>query len=398
MLGMSLGQGIGNGLNTYFANRSLDSVMKDKSLENAPQSKKLEAIQTAMSPYGEKGKEIVQQKMQTYQLEEQEKQTKKQEAQQKLKGKALGRYLKGEDLTPEEESMFTPQEFVAMHKAKNPKPSGGITAQPIPKEQIEAIENYIQKNPDVSADDLAIGLGKAGVNPVNSSPYIENRRRKEETNAKNENEKGKIASKEDILFHQESAKFEDSLTKNASVARRQIPLIQNNIKNVEEGKIKPSSLANIFSGLGETGKKVANALLSGEQAELLASIPEFLEGRKELFGVRLSDADLRLLQDKLPDIGKSKEANLAILNLMKKAAERAIKLEDISQDVLEKKGVGRKGGKLRPLGYEREVMKAFDEYTYEEENGILMRLPDGREVPINRENVKDAEALGAKRI
>jgi hypothetical protein len=294
--------------------------------------------------------------------------------------------------------MFTPQEFVAMHKAKNPKPSGGITAQPIPKEQIEAIENYIQKNPDVSADDLAIGLGKAGVNPVYSSPYIENRRRKEETNAKNENEKGKIASKEDILFHQESAKFEDSLTKNASVARRQIPLIQNNIKNVEEGKIKPSSLANIFSGLGETGKKVANALLSGEQAELLASIPEFLEGRKELFGVRLSDADLRLLQDKLPDIGKSKEANLAILNLMKKAAERAIKLEDISQDVLEKKGVGRKGGKLRPLGYEREVMKAFDEYTYEEENGILMRLPDGREVPINRENVKDAEALGAKRI
>ena len=63
MLGMSLGQGIGNGLNTYFANRSLDSVLKDKALEGAPQSKKLEALRSALSPYGEKGQEIFQQRM-----------------------------------------------------------------------------------------------------------------------------------------------------------------------------------------------------------------------------------------------------------------------------------------------------------------------------------------------
>lgn len=64
MLGMSLGQGIGNGLNTFFANRALESVLKDKSLENAPQSKKLGALQSALSPYGEKGKEIFEQRMQ----------------------------------------------------------------------------------------------------------------------------------------------------------------------------------------------------------------------------------------------------------------------------------------------------------------------------------------------
>jgi hypothetical protein len=63
MLGMSLGEGIGNGLNTFFANRSLESVMQDKALEKAPITKKLEAIRSALSPYGEKGQEIFQQRM-----------------------------------------------------------------------------------------------------------------------------------------------------------------------------------------------------------------------------------------------------------------------------------------------------------------------------------------------
>ncbi len=63
MLGMSLGEGIGNGLNTFFANRSLESVMNDKALEKAPITKKLEAIRSALSPYGEKGQEIFQQRM-----------------------------------------------------------------------------------------------------------------------------------------------------------------------------------------------------------------------------------------------------------------------------------------------------------------------------------------------
>ncbi len=73
MLGMSLGQGIGNGLNTFFANRSLDSVLHDKALEGAPQSQKMEALRSALSPYGEKGQEILQQRMQIDQQEQQEK-------------------------------------------------------------------------------------------------------------------------------------------------------------------------------------------------------------------------------------------------------------------------------------------------------------------------------------
>lgn len=97
MLGMSLGQGIGNGLNTYFANRSLESVMQDKSLEGAPQSKKMEALRSALSPYGEKGQEIFQQRMMIDQQEMNE-----------VQQDVLGRVVSGEKVTPKELSKLSP--------------------------------------------------------------------------------------------------------------------------------------------------------------------------------------------------------------------------------------------------------------------------------------------------
>lgn len=113
MLGMSLGQGIGNGLNTYFANRSLDSVMKDKSLDKAPQSKKLEALRSALSPYGEKGQEIFQQRMQ---IEQQE----INEAQQDV----LGRVVSGEKVSPKQLSKLSPENQLKVMELQKKREAG----------------------------------------------------------------------------------------------------------------------------------------------------------------------------------------------------------------------------------------------------------------------------------
>jgi hypothetical protein len=361
-LASALGKGLGNGLTNYFINRSLESVLHDKALEGAPQSEKMEAMYSALSPYGEKGQEFFKQRLEIEQQKTQEKETLKQEALQKKKGKALGRYLNGESLTPDEQSLFTPAEFVAIHKAKNPKSTGGLSAQAVPPEVSQKINQILQSMPDASADELENAIDQAGIPPIYKKGYIENRRRAQQT-----------GTEHDIKFHQESAEFEKSLNTHASTAKNQLPLIENGIKSVSEGKIKPGSMANVFSYFGATGKKIANSLLSGDESALLASIPEFLEGRKELFGIRLSDADLKLLQDKLPDIGKSKEANLAILNLMKKAANKAIKLQKVAGNVLEKKGLSYRSGKLRPLGYERDVMNAFEDF--ERNEGTFEQVP-----------------------
>lgn len=113
MLGMSLGQGLGEGLNTYFANRSLDSVMKDKSLTNAPQSQKLEALRSALSPYGQKGQEIFQQRMQ---IEQQEMNENEQNV--------LGRVVSGEKVSPKELSKLSPQNQLKVLELQKRRESG----------------------------------------------------------------------------------------------------------------------------------------------------------------------------------------------------------------------------------------------------------------------------------
>jgi hypothetical protein len=98
MLGMSLGQGIGSGLNTYLANRSLDSVLHDKALEGAPESKKLEAIRAALSPYGETGMQILQQRMAIQQQEMNEQQQ-----------AVLGRVVAGEKVSSQDLGKLSPE-------------------------------------------------------------------------------------------------------------------------------------------------------------------------------------------------------------------------------------------------------------------------------------------------
>jgi hypothetical protein len=105
MLGMSLGQGIGSGLNTFFANRSLESVLHDKGLEGAPQSKKMEALRSALSPYGEKGQEMLQQRMLIDQQERQETELAKTEDEKEV----LGRVLSGDKVSKADLSKITPQ-------------------------------------------------------------------------------------------------------------------------------------------------------------------------------------------------------------------------------------------------------------------------------------------------
>lgn len=172
---------------------------------------------------------------------------------------------------------------------------------------------------------------------------------------KNLTDKAKVDKELEYKYHKESEDYEQELEKASKSAKIQLDAIETSEKAVKSGAIKPSSLASIFRGMGTVGDKISNALLNNKEAELQANIPAFLEGKKELFGVRLSDADLRLLQDKLPDIGKSKEANLAILRLMKKYSKNSILKEKIGSQVrTENKG-------LRPLQYRNKVEDRFDE-------------------------------------
>jgi hypothetical protein len=116
LLGEALGMGLGNGINTYFANRSLDSVLQDKALKDAPLSEKFSKLQSAMQPYGEKGQELLQQRLQI-----------EQQAMQEEQQNVLGQVAAGKEVSDKDFAKLTPEnQFKVMQIQKNRTVGQGI--------------------------------------------------------------------------------------------------------------------------------------------------------------------------------------------------------------------------------------------------------------------------------
>lgn len=197
----------------------------------------------------------------------------------------------------------------------------------------------------------------------------------------------KEANKEKRAIHEESAKFDDKLEENTKVARDQFEHIKDIEKAVRSGKVKPFSVSNIFRKFGPIGELFAKAALNNDEATLMSSIPSLLAGWKEVFGVRLSDADLKILEEKLPDIGKNPEANLAITGIIKKYADRTILRSKIAQDIKEK------NGGYRPMGYANQIEKRYEEMT----KPVQVISPmSGKPIEIPAYQLSEALAFGAK--
>ena len=170
--------------------------------------------------------------------------------------------------------------------------------------------------------------------------------------------------------HKDTADYDETLHKEAKAAKTQLDALGVVEKAVEN--VNPYQVANVFKFFGETGKKISDAILTEDQAKIQASIPAFLEGRKELFGV----LDYLMLTwhyylIKLPDIGKSPEANKAIIKLMKKYSRLSIEKEKVG-NAIKKKNNG-----YRPLDYTTQV-----EDTFHELNKPIKIVPPGKTKPI----------------
>lgn len=267
------------------------------------------------------------------------------------------------------------------------KPAGGVTAQAVPPEVGQKISQIISDNANATADELAVAFDQNAIPPIYTSKYVENRRRQDETKASNQREDKKLSRAEELQFHKESEKYDEELLSQSRLAKKQADTVAEIEKAVDSGNVTPTSLSNIFKGFGKIGDKLSEAFLKKDEATLLASIPQLLEGWKEVFGVRLTDADLRLLQDKLPSIGKSPAANKAILSVLKKYSDMTLLRGQIG-DEIKKMNKG-----LRPLGFASKVDERFNEMTAPVK---IINPTNGREIEIPAYKLSDALRSGAK--
>ena len=246
-----------------------------------------------------------------------------------------------------------PQRAATYALSQNKPAPGGVTAQAVPPEIAQAIEDTIQQNKEANADQLALKLTRAGVPVIFSNPYVESRRRQDEEKGKEERSEKKLSREEKLAFHKDAEKYDEKIREVGNIAQKQISSIKEIRSNLKE--IKPGQAYNVFKSLGKKFTPIANAFQTSSQGVVEASIPQLLEGWKEVFGVRLSDADLKIIEAKLPSVSKSKEANEAILDILEKNARYSIKKAEIAREI-KKENEG-----FRPLNFSDEVDERFEQ-------------------------------------
>lgn len=200
-------------------------------------------------------------------------------------------------------------------------------------------------------------------------------------------QKNRLASrKEKIEFHKESNAFDEKLREDSERAEKQLEVVKDLTDSIDSGKITPWKPSNLFRKFGATGETLSNAFLNAEQGKFQAAMPYLLEGWKQVFGARLSDADLKVIQDKLPDIGKSPEANKAILKIIKKYAEPLKLKYEIA------KQIKKENEDLRPLGFADKVSDEFARQTQK----VKVRSPSGKIIEIEQYKIPEALKKGGE--
>ncbi len=385
-IGETLGQGLNSFISNYNANKALNGVIENPDFKNAPESERLQKLTTALTPHGELGEKalknqmLVEQQRQKEQLEKRESKTAKQMAKQ------FG-------LTDEEAEGMSPNQLIEIAKLKNAveiaktrqqgkAPPGGLGGQPVPPEQNALIEKVLSENPNASPSQLNLLMGKANINPAYSKPYVDAKIEEEKSGEKKENRAFKT--------HQLSHKMDEDIIEKGKSADRQLQAVDVSRKAIRSGNVRPGSLSNVLRSLGGMGNNIADALLNKDEAKLLGSIPAFIEGMKDLFGVRLSDADLRIVQDKLPSLGKSPEANEAILDIIEKYANMAKDRSEISREIKkENKG-------LRPIDFDIQLEERLEKRQHP--GKVKMRSPSGKIAWVDEDKVDAAIQAQGQRI
>lgn len=254
-------------------------------------------------------------------------------------------------------------------------PIGGLSGQSTPPEVSGAIQEVLNKFPDATSDQLALAFDTARVPRAYSNSYIENRRRQDESKEKSRVEEEKTTRKEELTFHQDTAKFDEKIREDAERASKQLEATKDIISAIKSGKVKPTTISSLFRRMGTVGDKIANAFLNAEQGKIEASIPLLIEGWREVFGTRISDADLKIIESKLPDIGKTPEANKAIVDIIDKYAKRSVLKGEVAKEI-RKQNKGK-----RPLNYIDQVEEEFQKRLGETQENqvqeeIMSELPN----------------------
>jgi len=112
-IGFRMGKSLSDTLTNYSANKALQNVLTDKSLQDQPMSVRLGKLQEALSPYGQKGMEVLQNRLAIEQQQQQE-------AEQEV----LGKIYSGKQVSEKELAKVSPQNQAKVFELQKRRQAG----------------------------------------------------------------------------------------------------------------------------------------------------------------------------------------------------------------------------------------------------------------------------------
>lgn len=285
VLGMSLGQGLGSGLNTYFANKALDDVLNDKSNINAPVSDRLGKLQAALAPYGEQGQNLLAQRMQIELQAEQEKQVLEHQKRQFQQQRELQQQ----------------KDEAALERISLKPPPGGLTGQSVPQEVSNKIGQVLANSHDLNADQLKQAFDVAGVPPIYSNQYVENRRQEAKPIFEPESEK---------LEAKRVADYATQIEKDFLAAKNENIRLDRQLELSNKGGLSTPLMAKLLDSFG-----IPIGVLSNSDTEEFRKLEtDFIRDVRDIFpGGRITNYEVQSYLKTIPTLLNSKAGREAII-------------------------------------------------------------------------------------
>lgn len=366
MLGQALGQGLGEMYQNYSINKALEKLENDPELQNAPQSQRLSALQKALSRYGEKGQQVLSQRIGIEQQQAEEK-----------RSNIFAKAARGESISPkEEQSLPAEDQQKLLQFRKNIETSQRLKSTLEERGMSpEVAENYANLYRDSTEG------GRTAI--VNHIMDLESRGilgdKKKQEQAPKEREEGEFQFPE--LQDERGLKPSERVKLSGNREKTNIPVYNEASQKVKSARDEKLSLRRLEQ-LNRSGKLPeglfgrANVVIkngelripAGANAEtqlFVKTVNDFTTKAKDSYGGRVSNFELDRFMKRLPNLANTTEAREMIIKQMQIINE----LDNLEYDSLKKVynhyGVGNINS--------QEARKIADEYKADKEKELISR-------------------------
>lgn len=348
VLGEALGMGLGELTGQYFANKSLEGVLNDETLKDAPMSERAGKLESALRPYGKRGESILQKRLQI-----------EQQAEQEFASSLIPKLQRGEELTEKEASRLPPSMQLEYIKIKEKKSEAkkseqakgslinALTKANVPQEEIDVFSEMYDAAPEGGKTEII-----KTVNDLMRRGKLGDFQKKETA---------PIDDSEDQYYDFPEITQESGLTESERVRRydsrekRNSPIYDNVYKSLKGLEEESRSLERLQSledsgklpvGMEKwninpkTGELLLPATASPESQLYVKTINDFITKAKEIFPGRVTNFDLEAFMKRLPQLSNSPEGRKLILKQMELTNKIAFLRDEALKETYDHYGVG----------------------------------------------------------